>query len=117
MVSESSSGVNSSLMNSTTPSDKILRYASAFTAPESQMIKGPGLPLLKHAQTIIETFPDFTVPSQCLRKYAWPFFRMQRRRRDFRPRTIELSSDHITFIQSSTVQFAYFLAQCKRAAL
>ena len=101
----------------TTPSFKISRYWSALTFPASQTINEPGPAPVKHAQTIIVTFPDLTIPSQCLDKKAWPFFRMHRHWRDFRLRTMELSSNQITFFQSSTVQCWCFLAQHKRAAL
>lgn len=110
-------GVNNSLTKEITPVVRISRYRSALMAPTSQGINCPILLPLKHAQTIIVTFPPLTDRSQCLDLNAWPGFRMHRERRDFRPKTSDDSSDQMTRFQSSTVQCLYFRAHASLSRL
>ena len=96
---------------------RLLRYRSALITPTSQGIKGSILLPLKHAYTIIVTFPLLTDLSQCLDKNAYPGFHIHQWYCNFCPKTIEDSSDQMTCFQSSTVQCWYFHAHASLSHL
>src|SRR5579859_4622040 len=116
IVSESGSCRRSS-MRENSPSYKMSSYSCAAIPPSSQMINGPSLSPVKHAQTITLTCALLNVFLTYFRLSLSPGGRMTHWRHGFTPIHILDLSDQITFFQSSIVQSLYFSGQANRFAI
>src|SRR5579859_4171812 len=85
-------------------------YSFAPIPPSSQIIMGPSLSPVKHAQTITLTCAPLKVFFTYFRLSLSPGGRMTHCRRVFTPIHTLHSSDQITFFQSSIVQYLYFIS-------
>src|SRR5579859_3395075 len=89
-------------------------YSFAPIPPSSQIIIGPNLSPVKHAQTITLTCALLNVFFTYFQLSVSPRGRMTHCQRGFTPIHTLHSSDQITFFQSSIVQSLYFSAHSSR---